>query len=104
MRGRPKKYSVDKKRKVLVNLTGLASVILAEVRKKSKTFDFSKYVSSRLLMDFYSDNKEQVILNELNLLQFEQDVMNEHFNNRKRAKAIELSNIQEKRIETKTFK
>jgi uncharacterized protein (UPF0128 family) len=96
MRGRPKKYSIDKSRTATIKLTGPASFLLSEIRKQSKSFDFSKYVSNRLLLDFHERNKEEICLQELQQIQLEQDMMNDKFNNMKRAKAIQLANIKEK--------
>jgi len=96
VRGRPKKYVVDKSLPVSLKLSGPAGIVLKGIRKKSKAFDFGRYVSLCLLRDFYEVNKEEVVLNELLSIQFEQDVMNEKFNNLKRAKAIQLENLRQK--------
>jgi len=98
MRGRPTKYRIDKARTATIKLTGPASVLLAEIRKQSKAFDFGRYVSIHLIQDYGQANKQEMVLQELQMLQLEQDMINEKFNLMKRAKAIELANIREEKV------
>lgn len=97
LRGRPKKYSIDRTRLATIKLTGTASVILGEIRNKSKAFNFSKYVSNKLIQDFYDVNKERILLHELQMIQQEQDIMNQKFENMKRGIAIRLGNIRDEK-------
>ena len=53
-KGRPKKYTKAKDRMKVICLSEKASILLNEVQKTRLNFNFSRYVSERIIDDFGS--------------------------------------------------
>lgn len=65
--GRPKKYQKREERRKAVRLSEEAYILFSAIKEKRPLFDFSRYVSERIIMDFNSPDKilkEKIVSNQ----------------------------------------